>query len=139
MISRKIEKYHLKLLAGAHLENTTIYMDRKFKISLFIKDVRQINFETDLVIALDAVKALHHAKIHSKYDFDFANKLSLYESLTNDIDQTTLQSLINYEPYRKLILNDYCKFVMPHCNVLCHNDLFGPNILIAHQKAILID
>ena len=141
IINRDAETFALKTASELGLDTSFIYEDPKsgWKISRFIPDCTEFDYtdEAQVARALEIARTLHKSGATSPYKFDF------YE------EGKKIWRLLNQE--RWPLPNDFedlaekiGELVGPMRAgagepVLCHNDFYGPNLLVHGDQICLID
>lgn len=130
-ISRPAEAFAMDVAKKLNLDKTIIYISptEGWKISYFVEDAHTMDYhnEKEVKQALDMMKTLHDAKVHSDFDFDiwkgtldFINKIGNERRDFYDFDELFdnmkhLYDLTQKDGFEK---------------VLCHCDCYDPNFLV---------
>ena len=141
IINRESETYALKVASRLGLDTSYIYEDPNagWKISRFIPDCTDFDYSNDDHVkrALGIARTLHTSGANTPWSFDFYSEgvrlsdLLKKEGwpLPDDFDSLAERIGNLVEPMRagagKL--------------VLCHNDFYGPNLLVKGDEICLID
>lgn len=141
LVNRKAEAYALEKARELGLDTTYIFEDPEsgWKLSRFLPNCTPFDYENHdhVSTALTMVKTLHASDATSPWRFDFyeeAQRISallLAEGVQLPADFQQLQDMMS-------------SIAAPMRNgagtpVLCHNDFYGPNILISDDSSCLID
>lgn len=141
IIDRESETYALKVASRLGLDTSFIYEDPKagWKISKYIPGCTDFDYSDDRQVrhALQIARTLHMSDASSPWKFDFYNEgvrlsqLLKAEGwpLPNDFDLLAKRIGSLVEPMRAGAGKP----------VLCHNDFYGPNLLVKGNDICLID
>ena len=141
IINREAETYALKVASKLGLDTSFIYEDPKagWKISRFIEGCEEFDYgnEAEVKHALEIARTLHASDASSPWKFDFYDegkkiwRLLEEEGWPLPADFSELAAQIG-----KLVGPMRAGAGAP---VLCHNDFYGPNLLVTGDDICLID
>ena len=141
IINRRAETYALKVASELGLDSSFVYEDpeRGWKISRFVPDCTPFNYadEGQVARALGLVRRLHESGAQSPWSFDFFDEATKVEGLLASegwsfpSDFSEIKAKIE-----RLVPLMRAGAGAP---VLCHNDFYGPNILVHGDEMCLID
>ena len=141
IINREAETYALKVASKLGLDTSFIYEDPKtgWKISRFIEGCEEFDYgnEAEVKHALEIARTLHASDASSPWKFDFYDEgkkiwhLLEEEGWPLPADFSELAAQIG-----KLVGPMRAGAGAP---VLCHNDFYGPNLLVTGDDICLID
>lgn len=141
IINREAETYALETASRLGLDTSFLYEDPKagWKISKYIPNCTDFDYADDSQVwrALQIARKLHTSGANSPWKFDFYNEgLRLSELLKDegwplpqDFDDLAKRIGELVEPMRAGAGKP----------VLCHNDFYGPNLLVCGDEICLID
>lgn len=141
LVNRKAETHAMEIAADLGLDTSYLYedSDQGWKLSRFIPDCTPFDYrdQSHVGSALEAIRTLHKSGASSPWQFDFyeegcriADLLRAEGTpLPEDFEELALMSASLQQPMR----------AGAGAPVLCHNDFFGPNILIGPNGTCLID
>lgn len=141
LVNRQAETYALEKAKELGLDTTYIFEDPTsgWKLSRFLPNCIPFDYNNPdhVSIALGMINTLHASNIDSPWSFDFyeeaqrISNLLLSEGAQLPADFSELQHIMG------TIAIPMRGSAGP--SVLCHNDFYGPNILITDSSACLID
>lgn len=141
IINREAETYALGIASDLGLDSSFIYEDPKtgWKLSRFIEGCHELDYENEDEVrhALEIARSLHASGATSPWKFDFYDEAKriwhLLEEegwpLPADFDELAEQIGKLVGPMR----------TGAGAPVLCHNDFYGPNLLVTGDDICLID
>ncbi len=141
IISRKSEAMSQRVAAKLGIDGTFIYEDEceGWKISHYVENAKPLDYhnEEHVKLAMGMARKLHESGADTGYVFD------IHEDTKKQIALLDERRRASFRDFRELYeladsLNDKVKADgLPP--VLCHNDLYDPNFLIAGDEIHLID
>lgn len=104
------------------------------KISKFVPGIplTQLDYNNHLDALVVTLKKLHQSDTSDVIDYGLVNRLSLYESYTNQ--RTPL-----YQELKTFWINKYKTSYETNPKVFCHNDAQRSNIVIGEDRLYLLD
>lgn len=141
IINRQAEEFALSAAAELGLDSTFVYEDATYgwKISRLydVKEPFSYDNRQHVEMALGALRRLHDSGVESPWSFDFYDEAN------------RLLACLESEGFRlpadfyelKEIIDDVSAFAYAGAGqpVLCHNDFYGPNILVGDGEVCIID
>ena len=141
IINRQAETYALKIASDLGLDSSFVYEDPNlgWKISRYIPDCVPFDYGNDEHVgrALSLVRRLHESGADSPWSFDFYDEACKIESLLAAEDWSFPADF--FEVKRKIERLVPLVRAGSGAPVLCHNDFYGPNILVHGDGLCLID
>ncbi len=135
-VDRTIELENIKRIEPLELNNDTVYFDVESgeKAALFIEGtvLTQTDFVPHLKEVADTLKKLHYGNVEPVNDYGLIDRLSLYESYTNNRSPLYLNLK---DKWIKLYSEKYEQ----NPKVFCHNDAQRSNMVIAKDRLYLLD
>lgn len=141
IVNRQAEAHSLAVAKRLGLDDTFVYEDpdQGWKISRYIPGCTEFDYrEPDHVKrALALVRRLHESGEESPWQFDFYDEACKIEALLRDAgyplpsDFSVLSETVG----------ELARYVRAESGapVLCHNDFYGPNLLVKDDAMYLID
>lgn len=141
IINRESEAYSLGIAKKLGLDDSFVYEDPEtgWKLSRYISGCVDFDYQSEDHVsrALDLMRTLHHSGEVSPWHFDFYEEACKIEKLLkgagyplpNDFDSFSAQ------------IGQLASYVRADAGdpVLCHNDFYGPNLLVKDDAMYLID
>ena len=141
IINRAAEAHALKAAAKLGLDTSFICEDeqRGWKISRYIPDCAPFDYDDGRQVtrALSAIRRLHESGETSPWSFDFYDESAKLEELLADSGWEVPEG---YEETKRKAARA-CEIMREGASepVLCHNDFYGPNILVHGSDMCIID
>lgn len=135
-VDRKTEYQMIQKVAPLHINSDVIIFDVESgeKISNYIEGtpLTLLEYKDHLDAVVDTLKKLHQSDIEGVVDYGLINRLSLYESYTN-------QRTPMYQSLKSFWIEKYQKEYEHNIKVFCHNDAQRSNIVIGQDRLYLLD
>lgn len=141
LVNRQAEAYALSAAARLGLDDTYIYEDPEqgWKISRYIENCVPFDYgnRKQVTQALALLRKLHVGGACSPWSFDF---FADSERLITMLESVQYRMPNDFEELRAAVraLHDRCQVDVSQ-PVLCHNDFYGPNILVNEDGMRIID
>ena len=141
IINRAAEAHALNVASKLGLDTSFICEDeqRGWKISRFIPDCTPFDYDDDRQVgrALAAIRRLHESGETSPWSFDFHEESAKLEQLLVDSGARLPEG---YDELKRKAARA-CEIMREDASapVLCHNDFYGPNILVHGSDMCVID
>lgn len=143
LINREAETYALETARDLGLDTTYILEDKKsgWKLSRYIPNCMPFDYSNPnhVSLALEKLRTLHKSESESPWKFDFYDEAVRITSLLKEegvqLPADFQEMSSHMDSIAAALRNGAGKIV------LCHNDFYGPNILITsnEQDACIID
>jgi thiamine kinase-like enzyme len=135
-VDRLLELENLKKIEPLNINTETVYFDIETgeKASRFINgiDLTEINANLHLEKIAAVLKTLHLSEIEPANDYGLIDRLSLYESYTNERSDLYLK-------LKTYWIERYQKKHAQQKKVFCHNDAQRANMVLSANRLYLID
>ena len=135
-VDRKTEYQMIQKVAPLHINSDVIIFDVESgeKISNYIEGtpLTLLEYKDHLDAVVDTLKKLHQSDIEGVVDYGLINRLSLYESYTN-------QRTPMYQSLKSFWIEKYQNEYEHNKKVFCHNDAQRSNIVIGQDRLYLLD
>lgn len=107
-------------------------VDSGEKIQTYVKGktLNTLNYKDHLDKVVKSLKTLHAFQTNQATDYGLINRLSLYESYTN-------QRTVKYQELKEFWIEKYVKDFDQNKKVLCHNDAQQSNMIVGDTFYIL--
>ena len=141
IINRPAEAHALKIAAKMGLDTSFICEDeqRGWKISRYIPDCIPFDYDDEAQVAgaLSMIRRLHESGETSPWSFDFYDESLKLEKL---VEETGRILPTGFEDVKRKVVRA-CEIMRADDSapVLCHNDFYGPNILVHGESMCVID
>ena len=133
-VDRKTEFKTIGLVDGLQLNSKVLHFDIETgeKIQEFVEGtvLTALDYHHHLDQIVHALKTLHQFKTTQANDYGLINRLSLYESYTN-------QRTVKYQELKAFWLDMYLRHYEKNEKVLCHNDAQRSNMVIGNRLYLL--
>lgn len=141
IVNREAETYALKVASKLGLDTSFIYEDPKvgWKISRFIEGCEEFDYgnEAEVARALQIARTLHESDASSPWKFDFYDEgRKIWRLLEGEGWPLPADFSELAEQIGRLVGPMRAGAGKP---VLCHNDFYGPNLLVRGDDICLID
>lgn len=141
MINRKHEAAALRAAKRIGLDRSLIYIDEDegWKISKYLEPEEEFSFENlkHIQKLADLMKTMHQSKTRLGFPFDFKEEADKLIERLRYFDSVAYFSLIKERekilPFFKILEDDPWQISM------CHNDIYGSNLLLRKDGLYLID
>jgi non-canonical purine NTP pyrophosphatase (RdgB/HAM1 family) len=135
-VDRKTEFQMIIKIEPLNINSDVIVFDIETgeKISKFVKGtpLNLLDYNQHLDALVGTLKKLHQSDIENVVDYGLINRLSLYESYTNQ--RTPL-----YQELKLFWIEKYQQQYESNGKVFCHNDAQRSNIVIGEERLYLLD
>ena len=135
-VDRKTEYQMIQKVTPLHINSDVIVFDVESgeKISNYIEGtpLTLLEYKDHLDAVVETLKKLHQSDIEGVVDYGLINRLSLYESYTN-------QRTPMYQSLKSFWIEKYQKEYEHNKKVFCHNDAQRSNIVIGQDRLYLLD
>lgn len=141
VINRQAETFALKVARDLGLDETFVYEDPEagWKIARFVPGCAEFDYHDDghVECALQMARRLHTSGVVSLWSFDFYDESKKIEGLLIDAGW-------EFPSDYQVLASSIAALIAPLRagageSVLCHNDLYGPNLLVHDGTMSLID
>lgn len=140
-INRKKEKFALETAKSLGIDNSYLYEDENegWKISYYINVTEPFDFTNEVHIEklCDHLKALHNSQIRCGTAFEFFDEADMLIERLKILDYTATDELSSLRERIKKLNEQNKKDAWP--SVLCHNDIYEPNLLVSADSLYIID
>lgn len=141
IINRKSEAFSQGVAARLGIDSTFIYEDpdEGWKVSRFVDDCVEFDYHEPWHVerAMKIARTLHECGCSSEFDFNIYEATSEIIGMLGAAQRTSFK---DFEPLRAR--NDELALLVAQdgvAPVLCHNDFYAPNFLVAGDRIDLID
>lgn len=135
-VDRKTEFQTIKRIEPLQINSNVLFFDVESgsKIQEFVKGtvLTDLDYKDHLNQVVDVLKTLHKQTFEDANDYGLINRLSLYESYTN-------QRTLKYQELKNFWVNLYKEKYEHHPKVYCHNDAQRSNMVVGEDKLYLLD
>lgn len=135
-VDRKTEFQMIKKVVPLDINSEVLIFDIETgeKISKFVKGtpLTLLDYHYYLDALVSTLKKLHQSDLENVVDYGLINRLSLYESYTNQ--RTPL-----YQELKLFWIEKYQQHYESNVKVFCHNDAQRSNIVIGEDRLYLLD
>jgi thiamine kinase-like enzyme len=135
-VDRKIEFQTIERIQSLPLNSKVLFfdVDTGEKIQTFVEGdvLTTLNYHDHLDQVVQALKTLHQSQFEQVNDYGLINRLSLYESYTNQ--RTPL-----YQELKAFWIKIYQSKYEQQPKVYCHNDAQRSNMVVAKDRLYLLD
>jgi len=135
-VDRKTEFQTIKRIEPLHINSQVLFFDIESgsKIQEFVKGtvLTDLDYKDHLNQVVDVLKTLHQQHYEDANDYGLINRLSLYESYTN-------QRTLKYQELKKFWIDLYSKKYAHQPKVYCHNDAQRSNMVVGETQLYLLD
>ena len=135
-VDRKTEFQTIKRIEPLHINSQVLFFDIESgsKIQEFVKGtvLTDLDYKDHLNQVVDVLKTLHQQHYEDANDYGLINRLSLYESYTN-------QRTLKYQELKKFWIDLYSKKYEHQPKVYCHNDAQRSNMVVGETQLYLLD
>jgi len=135
-VDRKTEFQTIKRIEPLHINSQVLFFDIESgsKIQEFVKGtvLTDLDYKDHLNQVVDVLKTLHQQHYEDANDYGLINRLSLYESYTN-------QRTLKYQEIKKFWIDLYSKKYEHQPKVYCHNDAQRSNMVVGETQLYLLD
>jgi len=135
-VDRTTEEKNLRIIEPLKINNQTVYFDINTgeKAALYVEGtvLTQLDFKPYLSEVSNLLKKLHHSNLKPASDYGLINRLNLYESYTNILDQRYIDLK---EKWIKMYIDEH----QDKPKVFCHNDAQRSNIVVGKDQLYLLD
>lgn len=136
-VDRKVELDNLKRIITLDINNETVYFDIESgeKAARYVPGtvLTQLDFRPHLKQVSDTLKKLHYSDIEPHSDYGLVDRLSLYESYTEQVSPLYLE-------LKKAWVARYVNEHADQPKVFCHNDAQRSNMVLTEAgKLYLLD
>ena len=141
VINRASEAFSQRVARDLGLDDTFVYedADQGWKISHFIEGATELDYHSKAQVtrAIAMIRTLHQSGASSQWTFN------ILENIKNIIELLEPTRRSSFEDFQSLfeLVDGLAHFVsdsdVPLC--LCHNNFYGPNLLIVEDHMYLID
>lgn len=141
IINRQAEAHSLGVAKSLGLDETFVYEDPEqgWKISAFVQGCVEFDYRNSDHVkrALALVRRLHESGEQSPWQFDFYDEACNIEALLREAGYP----LPNDFAVLSKTIGELAAYVRAEAGapVLCHNDFYGPNVLVKDDEMYLID
>ena len=141
VVNRAAEAYALRIASDLGLDDTYIYADpdEGWKISRYIEDCTELDYSDRAQVerALQMARALHTSGKTSPWSFDFLKEGENIAAILRSMSYPLPRDFDELEQR----VSSLAGAMRPEVDapVLCHNDFYGPNILVRGDEMRLID
>lgn len=140
-IDRKREKFALETAKKLGLDNTYLYEDENegWKISYFVNITEPFDFtnKSHMEKLCSHLKALHNAGVKYGSEFDYFEEADKLIERLKILDYNAADKIIPLRDRITTLNESNKKDNWP--TVLCHNDIYEPNLLISADNLYVID
>jgi len=135
-VDRKTEFQTIKRIEPLHINSQVLFFDIESgsKIQEFVKGtvLTDLDYKDHLNQVVDVLKTLHQQHYEDANDYGLINRLSLYESYTN-------QRTLKYQELKKFWIDLFSKKYEHQPKVYCHNDAQRSNMVVGETQLYLLD
>ena len=135
-VDRKTEFQTIKRIEPIGINSNVLFFDIESgsKIQEYVEGtvLTNLDYKDHLNAVVDVLKTLHQQSFEDANDYGLINRLSLYESYTN-------QRTVTYQELKKFWLDLYASTYEHKPKVYCHNDAQRSNIVIGKNQLYLLD
>lgn len=135
-VDRKTEFQTIKRIEPLELNSNVLFFDIETgsKIQEFVEGtvLTNLDYTNHLNDVVDVLKKLHGQSYEDANDYGLINRLSLYESYTN-------QRTVKYQELKKFWIDLYTSQYEGQPKVYCHNDAQRSNMVVGADKLYLLD
>lgn len=135
-VDRKTEFQTIKRIEPIELNSNVLFFDIETgsKIQEFVEGtvLTNLDYTKHLNDVVDVLKKLHGQSYDDANDYGLINRLSLYESYTN-------QRTVKYQELKKFWIDLYTAQYEGQPKVYCHNDAQRSNMVVGEDKLYLLD
>lgn len=133
-VDRKTEFKTISAIDALGLNPKVLHfdVDSGEKIQTYVegKTLNTLNYKDHLDKIVKSLKTLHAFQTDQATDYGLINRLSLYESYTN-------QRTVKYQELKEFWIEKYVKDFDQNKKVLCHNDAQQSNMIVGDKFYIL--
>ena len=135
-VDRRTEFQTIKRVEPLNINSQVLFFDVESgsKIQEFVKGtvLTELDYKNHLNQVVEVLKTLHAQTFEDANDYGLINRLSLYESYTN-------QRTLKYQELKKFWIDLYTSTYESQPKVYCHNDAQRSNMVVGEKQLYLLD
>lgn len=135
-VDRRTEFQTIKRVESLKINSQVLFFDVESgsKIQEFVKGtvLTDLDYKNHLNQVVEVLKKLHNKTFEDANDYGLINRLSLYESYTN-------QRTLKYQELKNFWINLYTSTYESQPKVYCHNDAQRSNMVVGEKQLYLLD